>query len=456
MDFKTVVDSINDMACVISVRKTKDGYDEIRIVDGNKKYLESFSNDMYLTKKFIPNMIYTDFIARNLNFEDYCYRSAVKKELLHSYAYPEYFKAWMHMLFIPLEYETEELSYCLYIMEMNTVFNPENLSNTSNDIDNKVLKATLELANAGDFLMSLKNVTREIRKICNATFCCILLVDDVKKELNVIAEDRDLNSDRKAMAEYMDEFFYDLVKTWDDTIGNNNCLLIFDEKGMDFVKEKNNRWYQTFITHGIDSLVLFRLKSGNNQIGYMWVSDFKADDTTKIKEALEITTFILGFEIGNYLLMNQLTTLSSIDVLTGLYNRNKMNTYMDEIEKTKSKLGVVFLDINGLKKVNDLEGHVAGDYLIQRAAYVLKNVFKDQYIFRAGGDEFVVIIKNANEAEIEKTLEVLSKKAKENNVSFAYGYSIAEAPSFLEKAIKMADSNMYSNKREFYKKLKKM
>ena len=55
-------------------------------------------------------MIYTDFIARNLNFEDYCYRSAVKKELLHSYAYPEYFKAWMHMLFIPLEYETEELS----------------------------------------------------------------------------------------------------------------------------------------------------------------------------------------------------------------------------------------------------------------------------------------------------------------------------------------------------------
>ena len=69
---------------------------------------------------------------------------------------------------------------------------------------------------------------------------------------------------------------------------------------------------------------------------------------------------------------------------------------------------------------------------------------------------FVVIIKNANETEIEKTLEVLSKKAKENNVSFAYGYSIAEAPSFLEKAIKMADSNMYSNKREFYKKLKKM
>jgi diguanylate cyclase (GGDEF)-like protein len=454
MDFKTVVDSINDMACVISVRKTKDGYDEIRIVDGNKKYLESFSNDMYFTKKFIPNMIYTDFIARNLNFEDYCYRSAVKKELLHSYAYPEYFKAWMHMLFIPLEYETEELSYCLYIMEMNIVFNPENLSNTSNDIDNKVLKATLELANAGDFLMSLKNVTREIRKICNATFCCILLVDDVKKELNVIAEDRDLNSDRKAMAEYMDEFFYDLVKTWDDTIGNNNCLLIFDEKGMDFVKEKNNRWYQTFITHGIDSLVLFRLKTGNNQIGYMWVSDFKADDTTKIKEALEITTFILGFEIGNYLLMNQLTVLSSIDVLTGLYNRNKMNTYMDEIEKTKSKLGVVFLDINGLKKVNDVLGHLKGDALIKRAAHTLKSVFDTIPIFRSGGDEFIIILDDISEEEIIHYIERIKEESMKNDISFAVGYSLKKSRKDVLKALKDADENMYIDKREHYKSIR--
>ena len=450
MNFKEICNSINNVCCVISVKKTNDSYDEIRIVDGNEKYIASFNMDTYKEHQFIPNSIYTKYLERNLNFEEYCYRSAVKKELLHSYAYPEHFKMWLHMLFIPLEYETKELSYCLYIMEINDVFEPEKLANTKNDTENKILAATLQLANTSDFEKSIKNVTKEIRKLCFASFCCILLLDEEKEELKILASDRDLNSKSKHLIDYNDDSFYDLVVSWDDTISDSNCIIINDSKGMDYLKDKNYKWYESLSKNNINSLVLFRLKSNNNQIGYMWVSDFKVDNTPLIKEMLEITTFILGSEIANHLLVDKLTKLSSIDLLTGIYNRNKLNNYMDEIKESNESLALVFLDINGLKVVNDRDGHLAGDNLIKRAANTLKNVFKNKYIFRAGGDEFVVIIKNESEAEIKKYLDKLNIVSKNNNVSFSVGYSITDNSCDIDKILKEADSKMYINKRKYY------
>ena len=455
-NFKQLCNSFLQTTCVVSVERKENGYGELRIVDGNEPYIASFKTvNGYAKHDFIPNSLYTDYLEKNLNFEEYCYRSAVKKELLHSYAYPEYFKYWMHMIFIPINYETDKCGYCLYIMENSNEFNPDILANTSVEVDTKVLRATLKLANSGDFNESLSSVTQEVRKICDASFCCILLIDDLKEELKILAEDRDLSSSRLNMKDYMDESFYDLVKSWDNTIGNSNCIIINDNKGMEYVKQVNEKWYNSLIKNKIDSLVLFRLKSNNNQIGYMWVSDFKASDTPKIKETLEITTFILGFEIGNHVLLDRLTTLSSIDVLTGLFNRNKMNDYMNEISESNDNISIIFLDINGLKKVNDNEGHLAGDNLIKRAANALKNVFAGYYVFRAGGDEFVVILKNVTEKRINELIEKLLEKAKKVNVSFAYGYSITNNSEDVEKILKEADVNMYNNKRKFYDSLNK-
>ena len=151
-NFKQLCNSFLQTTCVVSVERKDNGYGEIRIVDGNEPYINSFKNvNGYSKHEFIPNSLYTDYLVKNLNFEEYCYRSAVKKELLHSYAYPEYFKAWMHMLFIPLDMEDGNLSYCLYIMEINEIFNPDLLANPSGDIYSKVLNTTLQLSNTGDF-----------------------------------------------------------------------------------------------------------------------------------------------------------------------------------------------------------------------------------------------------------------------------------------------------------------
>ena len=183
----------------------------------------------------------------------------------------------------------------------------------------------------------------------------------------------------------------------------------------------------------------------------MWISDYKVDDTPKIKETLEITTFILGSQIGNYLLVEQLTVLSSVDLLTGLYNRNKFNNYIGDISAKTESIGLIFLDINGLKTVNDKYGHLEGDKLIIKASETLKTVFKGNDIFRAGGDEFVVILKNVNEEQIHQSLEKLDKISAKNNVSFAVGYSMTNDSKDIEKILKEADYNMYENKKKYYK-----
>ena len=454
MNFKELCNTIQHSACVVSVEKTEDGYGEIRIVDGNDVYLRSFQTDFATPLEFVPNSIYTKYLAKNLNFEDYSYRSAVKKELLHSYAYPEYFKAWMHMLFIPLAYETEKLSYCLYIMEINNEFNPELLAHPRGDIYSKVLNTTLQLTQGNDFDASMNNVMREVRKICNATFCCILLADPVKDTLEVLAEDRDPKSNRKPMKEYMDERFRQAVKTWDSVIAKNgNCVIINSKKGMDYIKEIASLWHETLVEDNVQSLVLFPIKSENSRLGYMWVSDFKVDDTTQIKEALEITTFVLGAQIANHLLLDQLTKLSSVDILTGLFNRTKLNSYMNGMqESSRTPISLIFLDINGLKKINDFEGHLAGDDLIRRAAKALNSTFEGRDIFRVGGDEFVVIMKNVSEDAVQEYIEKLRQNAAKLDVSFSAGYSITDDPKCIEETLKEADMNMYNDKRKFYNK----
>ena len=86
MDFQSFVDKIEPMACIISVERFTDGsYGNIRLVTGNKAYIRSIENKdtisstQMLKNTFIPNSPYEDYIPKDLNFEDACYRCAIQK-----------------------------------------------------------------------------------------------------------------------------------------------------------------------------------------------------------------------------------------------------------------------------------------------------------------------------------------------------------------------------------------
>ena len=104
-----------------------------------------------------------------------------------------------------------------------------------------------------------------------------------------------------------------------------------------------------------------------------------------------------------------LEKLSFQDLLTGLFNRNKFNLDMQNIEKTPpSRLGVAAIDLNGLKQVNDRKGHRSGDSLICRTANHIASMFAEK-CYRIGGDEFVVIDTELEENAFRETIAAMKK-----------------------------------------------
>ncbi len=157
------------------------------------------------------------------------------------------------------------------------------------------------------------------------------------------------------------------------------------------------------------------------------------------------------------------------DALTGLYNKGaylqKELELTHRLRNTRRKddtpfsFGIMTLDLNNLKKVNDNQGHSSGDNYIQVAAQILKNAVSEHgKIYRVGGDEFTVLI---FEDDIEKTyreiIDNLNRIVDEYNrqnpsqspLSFAYGHAICSSNSGISitDAEKKADQEMYACKK---------
>ena len=153
--------------------------------------------------------------------------------------------------------------------------------------------------------------------------------------------------------------------------------------------------------------------------------------------------------------------LSERDEMTGVYNRNK---YLSMIENEYPKVedvAVLFCDVNNLKEVNDNEGHDKGDILITNVAQIILSLTdSNKKAYRIGGDEFVLIVENPKEGELERLLEKwhelieLKSKAASLDLSAAIGYASGKGKD-IEEIVQRADEKMYDDKIK-QKKLAKM
>jgi diguanylate cyclase (GGDEF)-like protein len=165
--------------------------------------------------------------------------------------------------------------------------------------------------------------------------------------------------------------------------------------------------------------------------------------------------FLLFDETQVYNLLRQLNRLSNYDTMTGLNNRNYIENKLSNYEH-QTNLGVISLDLNGLKVNNDYLGHERGDYLLKKIASKMKEVFSiigKKEMARIGGDEFIVILPNTNLEEIEKlSNELLTSCDAENvedRVSVSLGYAFdKDGERSIYGLIQKADASMYQMKSE--------
>jgi len=158
----------------------------------------------------------------------------------------------------------------------------------------------------------------------------------------------------------------------------------------------------------------------------------------------------------------QLFEYSYHDNLTGLYNRRYCESRTPEFDRPQHlPLGVIVVDINGLKLMNDVFGHRQGDELIRTTARILsESAGKQDLVCRTGGDEFEIITPGTSEEKLEKFTQRIHKRARGTavgsiQVSFAAGYALKRSPEQdLELVRQEAENNMYGNKIEFADLLK--
>lgn len=148
------------------------------------------------------------------------------------------------------------------------------------------------------------------------------------------------------------------------------------------------------------------------------------------------------------------------DFLTGLYNRKKLEKYLEQrvsSRKRNSSFSAIMIDLDDFKFINDNYGHDAGDSALHACAKLIKSCLKlNDFIARFGGDEFFVILNLDDEIKLEETVTRIKRHIDNYNqtsnlpyklsCSMGYGIFNPNSDSNMADFLKTLDSLMYENK----------
>ena len=460
MDLQNIADSIHTMTSILSVEKRNDDrIGTIRIEAGNELYIKSMEKvdddgNVIFKQKFVPGASYERYMKKELNFENFCYECAIKKKPIHAYIRPERYTFSINLYMMPLAIDDPEKAYCTYSQEISFEENVDAMSNISAKTSSNILQTCIKLRGAKDLHKTMDEVTEDIRKICDASYCCVLLTDFTENTWSVFSDSVNTESNQRSIRELSSENFVDYARVWMKALDGSNCLMIKNQDDLEVIRETAPQWYKSLTGAKVQSLVLLPLQYNGITLGFIWVTNFDTSNTIYIRETLELSAFFVASEIANYQLLSKLDFLSHMDLLTGLMNRNSMNNRVSQFldgEVPHKSLAVIFADLNGLKPVNDNKGHDAGDTLLRNAAWLLKETFADGEIYRAGGDEFLIIELDKSKEELEAKVEKLREKSKiPGNISFSLGLHYDKDGGDIRTAMHLADVQMYEDKKLYY------
>ena len=195
---------------------------------------------------------------------------------------------------------------------------------------------------------------------------------------------------------------------------------------------------------------------GENLVGQIALANSEHDYTDRDRQLIIRFASIYAIAIQRKWTEEKLYYLSMHDSLTEIYNRSYFEQEMRRVEGGRySSAGIVVCDIDGLKRINDTLGHQSGDEILRASAQVIKESFrKSDVVARIGGDEFAVIIPDADNDSVNnaclRTRDAISEYNSNHpdlQLSISIGYAVSDKqPLKMYEIFKEADNNMYKDK----------
>ena len=205
-----------------------------------------------------------------------------------------------------------------------------------------------------------------------------------------------------------------------------------------------------FGDYNISSLLLSKIENNNSDImGYLLI--INPEENINIPYSLKIFSLIFGNYLFNNTLINKLSYLSYHDSLTKVHNYNSYKEKIKYLQINKcNTIGISFIDMNGLKLINDTFGHVVGDDFLNRIGHTLYDNFGDE-VYRIGGDEFVILSLNiSNDLFIKKMNVIINQNIKNFNNQLAIGFKWYSNNDNIDNSIKEVEKLMYIEKSKYY------
>lgn len=241
------------------------------------------------------------------------------------------------------------------------------------------------------------------------------------------------------------------IGRWMDAFQRGENVIIED---LNAIRETAPEEYKRLQPQNIKALVAVPLKKEEKVWGFLG-ADNVAQERLKYSEMiLELLAFFFSARLlqqQNHDIMKQ---LSYTDVLTGTFNRNAYIIDMEsEYKHSHRTMGIVFIDVNQLKNVNDTLGHKAGDERIRKLAEEIKRIYPHDKIYRVGGDEFVVVCQGNSRVNFDGKTACMRLAVKDGvDVTASIGAAWEPFTRDVEALVEEADRDMYREK-EAYRRL---
>ena len=241
----------------------------------------------------------------------------------------------------------------------------------------------------------------------------------------------------------------DVVARWVDSFEDQEQNTIIFIGDVDALKDDptHRLEYDCLHPQGIKSLIAVPIFINGKLHGFLGI-----DNPRSHMDALTLLTqltYIIANELQKRLLTEALTKKSYQDPLTGLNNRLAYDEMLDHLRGKEFPVGVGFLDINGMKWINDTLGHDMGNKVIQKICTILNEHIEQQYIYRISGDEFVMIWPDVDYKVFMSAAKKLEAALfdEKNIASFGFVWGKEEDTGI---AVRKAEKAMQTAKNKFY------